>query len=413
LSLQKRLTAFTLTVVVLASGSIGLYLIESSFRNQLNKVRAELISISETIDGSQVDKVTVALALVSASQSNVSLFLAEENNEIIPLAYSSNDDLQIQAVRNVIDSENVLDTENVISQIVNIEGGLRLVLTASITSIYEERRSEFLRFSLYLLLVIIVALAMLRKVINKDVARESEELKLREKLKFEESRRKMLLEFASDTSHELRTPLTVIVGYLDLIKKRKSGKIEESALATMRQEASRLESNITSLLTMLELEVIEDESLTPVNLSELIEKELSSFQEIEQARKITVNIDKDLWIKGSQELALKLLRNILNNIRRHSNANSPVKVLLVGSAGFIELTIEDGGPLKATQSLNIDDYFTRFSSSRSLSKGGSGLGFSIMKKSASKLSGEISLFRSELGGLGIHIRIPKHDSVKQ
>jgi signal transduction histidine kinase len=413
LSLQKRLTAFTLTVVVLASGSIGLYLIESSFRNQLNKVRAELISISETIDGSQVDKVTVALALVSASQSNVSLFLAEENNEIIPLAYSSNDDLQIQAVRNVIDSENVLDTENVISQIVNIEGGLRLVLTASITSIYEERRSEFIRFSLYLLLVIIVALAMLRKVINKDVARESEELKLREKLKFEESRRKMLLEFASDTSHELRTPLTVIVGYLDLIKKRKSGKIEESALATMRQEASRLESNITSLLTMLELEVIEDESLTPVNLSELIEKELSSFQEIEQARKITVNIDKDLWIKGSQELALKLLRNILNNIRRHSNANSPVKVLLVGSAGFIELTIEDGGPLKATQSLNIDDYFTRFSSSRSLSKGGSGLGFSIMKKSASKLSGEISLFRSELGGLGIHIRIPKHDSVKQ
>jgi signal transduction histidine kinase len=413
LSLQKRLTAFTLTVVVLASGSIGLYLIESSFRNQLNKVRAELISISETIDGSQVDKVTVALALVSASQSNVSLFLAEENNEIIPLAYSSNDDLQIQAVRNVIDSENVLDTENVISQIVNIEGGLRLVLTASITSIYEERRSEFLRFSLYLLLVIIVALAMLRKVINKDVARESEELKLREKLKFEESRRKMLLEFASDTSHELRTPLTVIVGYLDLIKKRKSGKIEESALATMREEASRLESNITSLLTMLELEVIEDESLTPVNLSELIEKELSSFQEIEQARKITVNIDKDLWIKGSQELALKLLRNILNNIRRHSNANSPVKVLLVGSAGFIELTIEDGGPLKATQSLNIDDYFTRFSSSRSLSKGGSGLGFSIMKKSASKLSGEISLFRSELGGLGIHIRIPKHDSVKQ
>jgi signal transduction histidine kinase len=413
LSLQKRLTAFTVTVVILASGSIGLYLIESSFRNQLNKVRSELISISETIDGSQVDKVTVALALVSASQSNISLFLAEENNEIIPLAYSSNDDLQIQAVRNVIDSENVLDTENVISQIVNIEGGLRLVLTASITSIYEERRSEFLRFSLYLLLVSIVALAMLRIVINKDVARESEELKLREKLKFEESRRKMLLEFASDTSHELRTPLTVIVGYLDLIKKRKSGKIEESALATMRQEASRLESNITSLLTMLELEVIEDESLTPVNLSELIEKELSSFQEIEQARKITVNIDKDLWIKGSQELALKLLRNILNNIRRHSNADSPVKVFFVGSAGFVELTIEDGGPLKASQSLNIEDYFTRFSSSRSLSKGGSGLGFSIMKKSASKLSGEISLFRSELGGLGIHIRIPKHDSIKQ
>jgi signal transduction histidine kinase len=216
----------------------------------------------------------------------------------------------------------------------------------------------------------------------------------------------MLLEFASDTSHELRTPLTVITGYLDLIRKSKSASIEREVIVTMQREASRLEVNIANLLTMLELEVIEDESLSPINLSRLIEGEMKSFREIESNRELIVNIESDLWIKGSEELVLKLLRNALGNIRRHSKLDAPVRVILRRQVEFAELFIENGGPLDASQSLKIEDYLTRFSSNRSTSKGGSGLGFSIMNKSASKLSGKLSLFKSELGGFGINIKIP-------
>jgi K+-sensing histidine kinase KdpD len=179
----------------------------------------------------------------------------------------------------------------------------------------------------------------------------------------------------------------------------------------MKKEASRLEANIANLLTMLELEVIEDESLSPINLSRLIEGEMKSFREIESNRECIVNVESDLWIKGSEELVLKLLRNSLSNIRRHSKMDSPVRVTLKRQVGVVEILVEDGGPLDASQSLKIEDYLTRFSSNRSTSKGGSGLGFSIMKKSASKLSGEISLFESELGGFGIKIQIPLLNSV--
>ena len=411
MSLQKRLTSFTLMVVVVASGSIGTFQIQTAFRDQLNQVRSELRSITETIDGTEVDKLTIALALASASQSNISLLLIEENGELVPLAFAEDNYVQLNTARSSISQRPTFESREIISRQVGIEGGLKLVAVAFIGHLYDERSSELLRFVVYLLIASLGALLALRKVINQDIARESQELKLQERLNFEESRRKMLLEFASDTSHELRTPLTVITGYLDLITKSKSVSIENDVITTMKKEASRLEANIANLLTMLELEVIEDESLSPINLSRLIEGEMKSFREIESNRECIVNVESDLWIKGSEELVLKLLRNSLSNIRRHSKMDSPVRVTLKRQVGVVEILVEDGGPLDASQSLKIEDYLTRFSSNRSTSKGGSGLGFSIMKKSASKLSGEISLFESELGGFGIKIQIPLLNSV--
>lgn len=397
--------------MVLTSGSVGLFLIEVDFRNQLKQARSELISVRESIESSQVDKVTVALALVSASQSDTSLFLAEDKSEVIPLAFRSNDVIQLRAARKLVSGQIDSKSREVIAEKVAIEGDLILIVTTSISHLYDERRSELLRFLLFLLFASTLALAILRKVINQDVERESQEWQLREQLRNEEARRKLLLEFASDASHELRTPLTVIMGYLDLLAKHQSESIEPSTLAKMRNEAHRLEKNIANLLTMLELEVIEDESLVPINLSHVIQQELVTFQAIEPQRQVSLDIEQDLWIKGSDELVLKLLRNILSNIRRHSGSNSPVRMSLSRQGAVVELVVEDGGPLEVSQSMDIDNYLTRFSSSRSVSKGGSGLGFSIMKKSMNKLSGDLSLFRSELGGFGIRVRLPFHDRI--
>jgi signal transduction histidine kinase len=217
----------------------------------------------------------------------------------------------------------------------------------------------------------------------------------------------MLLEFASDTSHELRTPLTVITGYLDLIRRRKTGQIDDETLDNLSKEATRLDRNISSLLTMLEVEAIEDESLHPINLSAILEEELDSFKVIESGREVTTEIAQGVWVIGSEELVLKLIRNILANIRRHTGSKCSVRTRLYIEEKSAVFTIEDGGPLPADQSLNLDDYLTRFSSSRSFSKGGSGLGFNIMNKSVEKLSGTMELFASPMGGFGIKLQIPQ------
>ncbi len=407
LNIQKRLTFFTLAVVIITTGFAGLFLIENSHRERLQTVNTELDSIIETVSGSLSDKASLALALVNSSQSNFSLFLNDNNQEIFPLIDKGEDPQQLQAARELAQKGSTSGNTSILVRQVPIEGDLKLVVTTSIKAIDDSRNSALLKFLIYLLIASSIALVVLRRVINQDIARESAELKLHEKLLFEQRRRRMLLEFASDTSHELRTPLTVITGYLDLIRRRKTGQIDDETLDNLSKEATRLDRNISSLLTMLEVEAIEDESLHPINLSAILEEELDSFKVIESGREVTTEIAQGVWVIGSEELVLKLIRNILANIRRHTGSKCSVRTRLYIEEKSAVFTIEDGGPLPADQSLNLDDYLTRFSSSRSFSKGGSGLGFNIMNKSVEKLSGTMELFASPMGGFGIKLQIPQ------
>lgn len=407
LNLKKRLTIFTLFIVVITSGLVGVALIEIGFKNQIGQLEYELDSIGSTVQESDVDKVSLALALTGASRSNLSLYLIDKEREIYILEDKSGNTNQVQEIQRSLGGTDREKPANLIYKEVTIEGELDLIIVASTKSFNQERSSGLLRLLVYLSLSSLIALVVLNRVISQDLKRESVQITLAERLRNEELRRKLLMELASDTSHELRTPLTVIKGYVDLILRRGDNTIDDETLSKLSLESSRLDQNISSLLTMFELESLEDEALMPLNISDFVSSEVSLFQELDIDRKIETNIQNDVWIKASEEIVLKVIRNVLVNCRKHSKKDASLKISLLENANEVILTFEDSGPLPEGQSLDINDYLTRFNGSRSLSKGGSGLGFSIISKSVSKLSGQLSLFHSELGGLGVTIKIPR------
>ena len=64
------------------------------------------------------------------------------------------------------------------------------------------------------------------------------------------------------------------------------------------------------------------------------------------------------------------------------------------------MIIEDGGP----GLLSVPDKpFQRFDKSRSRETGGSGLGMSLIQKSAKKLGARLEFGKSDLGGLKVEI----------
>lgn len=390
---------------------MGVALIEIGFKNQIDQLKYELNSIGSTVQESKVDKVSLALALTGASRSNLSLYLVDKEREIFILEDKSGDTNQIQDIQKSLGGSNIAKPSNLIYKEATIEGDLDLIIAASTKSFNQERNSGLLRLLVYLSLSSLIALVVLNRVISQDLKRESVQITLAERLRNEELRRKLLMELASDTSHELRTPLTVIKGYIDLILRRGDNTIDDETLSKLSLESSRLDQNISSLLTLFELESLEDEFLMPLNISDFVTSEVSLFQEFDVDRKIEYNIQNDVWIKASEEIVLKLIRNVLVNCRKHSKKDASLRISLLENANEVILTFEDSGPLPEGQSLDINDYLTRFNGSRSLSKGGSGLGFSIINKSVSKLSGQLSLFHSELGGLGVSIKIPRLQTV--
>jgi C4-dicarboxylate-specific signal transduction histidine kinase len=65
-----------------------------------------------------------------------------------------------------------------------------------------------------------------------------------------------------------------------------------------------------------------------------------------------------------------------------------------------QIVIEDGGPgLKEIP----NKPFKRFDTSRSRETGGSGLGMSLIQKSAKELGAKLHFSKSELGGLKVEI----------
>ena len=99
MNLKKRLTIFTLFIVVITSGLVGVALIEIGFKNQIGQLEYELDSIGSTVQESDVDKVSLALALTGASRSNLSLYLVDNEREIYILEDKSGNTNQVQEIQ--------------------------------------------------------------------------------------------------------------------------------------------------------------------------------------------------------------------------------------------------------------------------------------------------------------------------
>ena len=394
-------------MVVLASGSVGFFLIASNTREQSGKLQVEIEQIKSTIKDSENEKISVALSLVDSSDYRLSLLLADENGEFVYLA----DNLEISGMNLVIsDLSNVRELAtigNLLIREVQVEGAYKLVLVGSTASISENRDSSLLRLLLFLSIASLLSLGLLRIVISRDIERESENIKLSENLRNEAEKRQMLLEFASDASHELRTPLTVIKGYLELAKIRRDGKIDDQALERLLRETERIDRNISNLLKMLEFESEAPEQIHEISLTELLKEESRAFADRNPSRSVEIDVVDNLQVMASENLLLTLIRNIMSNIERHTPIDAKVRIKARNDKDSVLVTFEDGGPFRGELGFDLENYLTRFNPARSSSKGGSGLGFSIMEKSVKKLSGEIQLFPSALGGLGINISFPK------
>ena len=107
-------------------------------------------------------------------------------------------------------------------------------------------------------------------------------------------------------------------------------------------------------------------------------------------------ISNSLNIQAPYDLFDILLSNILTNARVHSPEDSPIQISIEGR----RVIIEDGGP--GLQEIP-DKPFKRFDMSRSRESGGSGLGMSLIQKSAKELGAKLKFSKSDLGGLKVEI----------
>ena len=273
-----------------------------------------------------------------------------------------------------------------------ISGGDYLLVAASSNEAVRSLKGDLYSVLLITLLASLVAFAFLSLYIRR--------LKRRDDI----DALKRMQEFLGDASHELRTPLTVIKGYVEMLSKGQMTAEEDKARAFNRvtSEISRMEALIHDLLLLAELGESATREPEEIDVSALLSGYVKDFSTLNSVRNIDIEISDEIYVVGVRDYFTRFIQNALNNISRHTSADVPVRISLVQKGKNVTLIIEDGGkglPQSAyrekVRSLN------RFDKSRSRESGGSGLGMSIMAAVVEKLHGQMTLRKSELGGLAV------------
>ena len=162
------------------------------------------------------------------------------------------------------------------------------------------------------------------------------------RLEKQEELRKRL---TSDIAHELRTPLSTVNSHLEAFI---DGVWEPTPerLVLLQDEIRRLTSLIKDLGDLSYMESGEIKlTMEVVNLSELIENVIESFEPlfISDEKVINTDIKKDVFVHGDSDRLNQVLINLISNALKYTNQGSTVNVVFKEEDGKAEFIIKDDG----------------------------------------------------------------------
>ena len=196
-------------------------------------------------------------------------------------------------------------------------------------------------------------------------------------------------ELISNISHDLKTPITAVKGYVEWIMDGVADTPEkmDRYVRTIYNKTNEMDHLINELTFYSKI----DTNRIPYTFSKLnvedyfsdCAEELGLEMETKGIELVYANyVEKDVQVIADGEQIRRVIHNIVSNAIKYMEKPKGIIQLRVKDVGdFIQVEIEDNGKGIAAKDLPyIFDRFYRTDVSRNSSKGGSGIGLSIVKK---------------------------------
>lgn len=215
----------------------------------------------------------------------------------------------------------------------------------------------------------------------------------------------------SSISHDLRTPLAAILASASSLKEfggQFPAEVRDDLLATITEEAERLNLFVANLLDMTKLDggALEVDC-GPFSVREVIDRLTARLARRLGARSLVTRMGEGgLIARGDPVLLEQALGNVLENAIRFSPDGSEI-VLTVHGGASVEIEVMDAGP--GVPEAELDLIFEKFfRSSQALKHSqGTGLGLSIARGLTEAMGGAVEARpREDAGGLVVALRLP-------
>lgn len=228
-----------------------------------------------------------------------------------------------------------------------------------------------------------------RVVVLRDITAEVESQKLKD-------------DFITSISHELKTPLAAAKGYSQLLRMMvqmsstsQTGDRQLSILDTMDKELSDLDNLIQAMLDLSQIDAGElGIDREPVDLTELIETEVSNWVEKMEERDLSLVTrleHEPVWVEGDQSRLSRVINNLLKNAHDYTLPGGSVEISLKRKNGRAQVDIKDTGVGISEEDQRY--LFTRFyraiHEESTFEQSGAGLGLYMSKAIVEAHNGKI------------------------
>jgi two-component system sensor histidine kinase KdpD len=209
-------------------------------------------------------------------------------------------------------------------------------------------------------------------------------------------------------SHDLRTPLAAITGAATSLRDHPG--LDEGAkadlLATLCEEADRLERLVANLLDMTRLEtgaVTLERDWVP--LDEIVGSTLARLEKKLGDRPIDVDLPAPIpLLRVDPVLFEQLFVNLLENAAKYTPSGSPIEIAARLEDGRIGIDVRDRGP--GLPAGDEDAVFEKFFRGNHAGVPGVGLGLPICRAIAEAHGGTIRAENRPGGGAVFHVTLP-------
>jgi signal transduction histidine kinase len=178
----------------------------------------------------------------------------------------------------------------------------------------------------------------------------------------------------ANASHELRTPLTRIRMAVELLKENADPRRKRE----LEQDIVELDALIDEILIASRLDAVGAGATEEVDLLALASEECARYEEAQLT-------GEPVTVRGDPRLLRRLIRNLLENARRHGAPPVEVRVGRTGSEA--ELRVSDHGPgIPDAEREGVFQPFHRFAASGE--RAGAGLGLALVRQIARRHGGD-------------------------
>ena len=255
-----------------------------------------------------------------------------------------------------------------------------------------------------------------------ELCADFEEMRIRlkesteEKVVFDSQNKELI----SNISHDLKTPITAVKGYVEglLDGVADTPEKQEKYLRTIYNKANDMDRLINELTFYSKI----DTNRIPYTFNKINVKEYfdDCFEDIGMEmsqQQVSLSYDNkvapDVMVIADAEQIKRVINNIVgNSVKYMDKSNKSIAIRVTDVGDFVQVEIEDNGRGIAAKDLPyIFDRFYRTDTSRNSSKGGSGIGLSIVHKVMEDHGGKVWATSREGEGTTMYFVLRKYQEV--